>query len=60
MLLPFPPQCINELDDLIEWFDNGMNTLQSMPPISSEPKDLQKQLAETKVSEQVVSLSPLL
>lgn len=42
-------QYINELDDLIDWFDNGDKQLKSFDPISNKPEKLQEQLKETKV-----------
>ncbi|KAH9493139.1 hypothetical protein Btru_022452 [Bulinus truncatus] len=41
-------ECIYELDDLLEWFDKGEETLQNMTPLLASPKQLQKELTETK------------
>lgn len=42
-------QCINELDELLNWFDDGDKKLKGFAPVSSQPKVLDEQLKETKV-----------
>uniref|UniRef100_A0A0B7BLJ0 Dystonin n=2 Tax=Arion vulgaris TaxID=1028688 RepID=A0A0B7BLJ0_9EUPU len=41
-------ECINELDELLDWFDKGEDKLNNMSSICAEPDKLQKQLAEIK------------
>lgn len=42
-------QIVNDMNDLIEWFDDEFKKISSAEPINSDPVKLTKQIAEQKV-----------
>lgn len=42
-------QIVNDMNDLIEWFDDEAKKISSAEPINSDPGKLTSQIAEQKV-----------
>lgn len=47
-------QIVNDMNDLIEWFDDEAKKIKSAEDVSSDPVKLNKQIAEQKVCRKII------